>query len=136
RVSFGRNLSDKKKLSNDGATPVGDYKICNISNNHIYYKFLQINYPNLEDAAEALRKSFITQKQFDELKFDFYYEECVNPNTVLGGQIGIHGIGRLNPVFKNLPFVYNWTDGSIALSNEDLDEILSVINTGTKVVIR
>ena len=136
RVCFGRNLTDKKKLSEDGATPVGEYKVCRISDNHRYYKFLQLNYPNLDDAAEALRKSLITQKQFNELKFDFYYEECVNPNTVLGGQIGIHGIGRLNPIFKNLPFVYNWTDGSIALSNEDLDEILSVINTGTKVVIR
>ena len=136
RVSFGRNLTDKKKLSNDGATPVGDYKICSISNDQRYHKFLQINYPNLEDAAEALRKSLITQKQYNELKFDFYYEECVSPNTVLGGQIGIHGIGRLNPIFKNLPFVYNWTDGSIALSNEDLDEILLVIKTGTKVVIR
>ena len=136
RVCFGRNLNDKKKLSDDGATPVGVYKICSITNNHRYYKFLQINYPNLEDAAEALRKSLITQKQYDELKFDFYYEECINSNTILGGNIGIQGIGRLNSIFKNLPFVYNWTDGSIALSNEDLDEILTVIKTGTKVVIR
>lgn len=55
---------------------------------------------------------------------------------MLGGNIGIHGIGRLNPIFKNLPFVYNWTDGSIAISNESLDELLSVINTGTQVVIK
>ena len=136
RVSFGRNLNDKKKLIDDGATPVGVYKICSILDNHRYYKFLQINYPNLEDAAEALRKSIITQKQFNQIKFEYYYEECVSSNTILGGQIGIHGIGRLNPIFKNLPFVYNWTDGSIALSNEDLDEILSVINIGTKIVIK
>lgn len=136
RVSFGRNLSDKKKLSGDGATPIGVYKICNISSDETYYKFLKINYPNLEDASEALRKSLITQKQFNQIKFEFYYEECVSSNTVLGGNIGIHGIGRLNPIFKNLPFVYNWTDGSIALSNESLDEILSIINIGTQVVIR
>jgi murein L,D-transpeptidase YafK len=136
RVSFGRNLYDKKKLSNDGATPIGTYKICNISNDDTYYKFLKLNYPNLDDAAEALRKSIITQKQFNQLKFEFYYEECISPNTVLGGNIGIHGIGRLNSIFKNLPFVYNWTDGSIAMSNESLDEILSVIKTGTQVVIK
>jgi murein L,D-transpeptidase YafK len=136
RVSFGRNLSDKKKLNDDGATPIGTYKICNISNNETYYKFLKLNYPNLEDASEALRKSLITQKQFNQIKFEYYYEECVSSNSVLGGDIGIHGIGRLNPVFKNLPFVYNWTDGSIALSNESIDEILSVIKTGTQVVIR
>lgn len=114
RVSFGRNLNDKKKLSDDGATPIGIYKICNISSNETYYKFLKINYPNLEDASEALRKSLISQKQFNQIKFEFYYEECVDYNTILGGDIGIHGIGRLNPIFKNLPFVYNWTDGSIA----------------------
>jgi len=136
RVSLGRNLSDKKKLSEDGATPIGTYKICSISNHQTYYKFLKINYPNLEDASEALRKSLITQKQFNQIKFEYYYEECVISNTVLGGNIGIHGIGRLNSIFKNLPFVYNWTDGSIALSNESLDEILSVIKIGTQVVIK
>ena len=136
RVCLGRNLNDKKKLANDGATPVGTYKICSISENHIYHKFFKLNYPNLDDAAEALRKSIITQKEFNQIKFEFYYEECVDASTVLGGDIGIHGIGRLNPIFKNLPFVYNWTDGSIALSNEDLDEIYTVIKLGTKVVIK
>lgn len=136
RASFGRNLYDKKKLANDGATPVGEYKICNIQNHKAYYKFLMINYPNLDDANEALRKSIITQKEYNELRFQFYYEDCTNPNTILGGNIGIHGIGRLNAVFKNLPFVYNWTDGSIAISNEDLDELLKVIRKGTKVVIK
>jgi len=136
RISLGRNLKDKKKLSDDGATPIGTYKICNISNDETYYKFLKLNYPNLEDASEALRKSLISQKQFNQIKFEFYYEECVSYNAILGGDIGIHGIGRLNPIFKNLPFVYNWTDGSVALSNESLDEILSVIKTGTQVVIK
>lgn len=78
-----------KKLSEDGATPVGTYKICNISQNYVYHKFLKLNYPNLEDASEALRKSLITQKQFNQIKFEFYYEECVNGNTILGGDIGI-----------------------------------------------
>lgn len=136
RASFGRNLSDKKKSNEDGATPVGLYKICSINNNHTYHKFLKLNYPNLDDASEALRKSIITQKQFNQLKFEFYYEDCTNSETVLGGNIGIHGIGRLNPIFKNLPFVYNWTDGSVALCNEDLDEIISVIKVGTQVVIK
>ncbi|GIK22445.1 MAG: L,D-transpeptidase [Ignavibacteriota bacterium] len=136
RASFGRNLTDKKKRYNDGATPVGTYKICSISDDKNYYKFVKINYPNLDDASDALRKSFITQKEFNQIKFEFYYEECVSYNQVLGGNIGIQGIGRLNLIFKNLPFVYNWTDGSIALSNEDLDEIIKVIKPGTQIVIK
>lgn len=54
----------------------------------------------------------------------------------IGRRYWNYGIGRLNPIFKNLPFVYNWTDGSIALSNEDLDEILTVTKQGTQVVIK
>ena len=136
RASFGRNLQDKKKSANDGATPVGEYKICDIQDDETYYKFLKLNYPNLEDAVDALRKSVITQRQFNEIKFQFYYEDCIDDNTYLGGNVGIHGLGRLNSIFKNLPFVYNWTDGSVAISNENLDELLTVIHKGTKVVIK
>lgn len=136
RASFGRNLKDKKKSSNDGATPVGEYKICDIQNHPSFYKFLKINYPNLDDANEALRKSFLTQRDYNELRFQFYYEDCTNSDTPLGGNVGIQGIGRLNAILKNLPFVYNWTNGSIAISNEDINELLTVVKKGTKVVIK
>lgn len=136
RASFGRNLMEKKKRANDDATPVGDYKICSIEKDPNYYKFLKLNYPNLDDAVDALRGGLITQKEFNEIKFQFYYEDCIDPNTILGGNVGIHGLGRLNIFFENLPFVYNWTDGSIAISNENLDEILTVVKKGTKVVIK
>ena len=136
RASFGRNLLEPKNRADDNATPVGEYKICDIDTAHNYYKFLKLNYPNLNDAAEALRKGLITQQEYDQLKFEFYYEDCPKLKTVLGGNVGIHGIGRLNYIFKNLPFVYNWTDGSIALSDENIDEIYSVVTKGTKVVIK
>jgi murein L,D-transpeptidase YafK len=136
RASFGRNLRDKKKMRNDGATPVGTYKICSIDTSHNYYKYLRLNYPNLDDGAEALRRGNITQREFNDIKFDFYYNDCIQTETVLGNIVAIHGIGRLNYIFKNLPFVYNWTDGSIAISNENIDELLTVIGKGTTVVIK
>jgi len=136
RVSFGRNVHKIKNKAGDEATPVGEYKICSIDTSHQYYIFFHLNYPNLKDAAEALRKGWITQKEFNQLKFEFYYEDCTKYNEVLGGNIGIHGIGRLNFIFKNLPFVFNWTNGSIALSDENMDELYSVIKVGTKVVIK
>jgi murein L,D-transpeptidase YafK len=136
RANFGMNVNTPKSKAGDGATPVGEYKICDIDTVHKYYKFLRLNYPNLNDAAEALRKNIISQKQFDELKFQFYYDDCTSSNTALGGNIGIHGIGEYNSIFKNLPFVFNWTHGSVAVTNEDIDEIYSVVKKGTKVVIR
>ncbi len=136
RASFGRNLRDKKKLANDGATPVGTYKICSIDTSNDHYKFSRLNYPNLEDGVDALRRGSITQREYNDIKFDFYYNDCIQTETVLGNNVGIHGIGRLNYIFKNLPFVYNWTDGSIAISNENIDELLTIAGKGTKVVIK
>jgi murein L,D-transpeptidase YafK len=136
RASFGRNVQAAKSRKNDNATPVGEYQICSIDTSHKYYKFLQLNYPNLMDAAEALRKGVISQQQYDKLRFEYYYDECPKLDTPLGSGIGIHGIGRLNYVFKNLPFVFNWTDGSVALSDEHIDEIYSVVKRGTKIVIK
>ncbi|MFI5236563.1 MAG: L,D-transpeptidase family protein [Ignavibacteriales bacterium] len=136
RVSFGKSVHTPKKRAGDKATPIGVYKICKIYTTHRYYKFFQINYPNLDDGSDALRKGLISQKEFNDIKFDYYYEACTKYNNILGGNIGIHGIGELNYIFKNLPFVFNWTDGSIALSNENIDEIYSVIREGTEVVIK
>lgn len=136
RVSFGKSLHTRKSRAGDKATPVGVYKICKIYTAHKYYKFFQINYPNLEDGADALRKGLISQKEYNDIKFEYYYEGCTRYQKVLGGNIGIHGIGELNYIFKNLPFVFNWTDGSIAMSNENIDEIYSVIKEGTEVVIK
>jgi len=136
KVSFGKSLIEPKTRAEDKATPVGLYKICKIFLNHRYHKYFQINYPNLEDGANALRRGWISQKEFNEIKFQFYYEGCTKYNRLLGGDIGIHGIGELNYIFKNLPFVFNWTNGSIAMSDENIDEIHSVIREGTEVVIK
>ncbi len=136
RVSFGRNVHKIKNKAGDESTPVGEYKICAIDTSHQYNIFFSLNYPNVNDAAEALRKGWITQKVFNQIKFEFYYEGCTKYNELLGGDIGIHGIGRLNYIFKNLPFVFNWTNGSIAMSDENMNELYSIVKVGTKVVIK
>lgn len=136
RVSFGRNVHHAKNRVGDEATPIGEYKICAIDSSEIFSLVFRLNYPNIDDASEALRKGWISQKEFNQIKFEFYYEGCTQYNKVLGGEIGIHGIGRLNYIFKNLPFVYNWTNGSIAMSDEDIGELHKVIKVGTKVVIK
>jgi len=136
RVSFGKSVHTPKSRAGDKATPVGVYKICKIDTVSKYHKFFQINYPNLEDATNALRKGWISQKEFNDIKFQYYYEGCTRFNNILGGNIGIHGIGELDYVFKNLPFVFNWTNGSIAMSNENIDELYSVIKIGTEVDIK
>jgi murein L,D-transpeptidase YafK len=136
RASFGKSISAPKTRAGDNATPVGEYQICSIDTVHKYHKFLKINYPNLNDAANALKKGWISQKEYNEIKFQYYYEGCIDRNRVLGGNLGIHGVGKFNFIIKNLPFVFNWTNGSIALSDEDIDEIYSIVKIGTKIVIK
>lgn len=136
RVSFGRNVNKEKSRDGDYATPVGQYEVCEIITGHEYHIFFKINYPNVSDISDGLRRGQISQKEFDQLRDELLYGDCPRLNTKLGTNIGIHGIGRLNAIFKNLPFVYNWTDGSVALSNENIDELFTVIRKGIKVVIK
>lgn len=136
RANFGKSVHQPKTRAGDGVTPVGIYKICSIDTVHKYRVFLKLNYPNLRDAENALRKGWISQKEFNEIKFQFYYEGCTKYHGVLGGNIGIHGFGRFNYIMKNLPFVFNWTEGSVAVSDEDISELYSVIKIGTRVEIK
>ena len=136
RANFGKNVNMPKTKADDYSTPIGPYQICEIDKDQKYYIELKLNYPNINDITEALRKNMITQEEFDELKFEFYYGGCPKLITALGNDVSIHGIGEYNFIFSNLPFVFNWTDGSIALSNEDIYELSTVISKGTKVVIK
>lgn len=136
RAYFGRNVQFAKTRKGDLSTPVGKYTICEIDSVYKYGKFFRLNYPNISDISEALKKGIITQHLFDTLRDELNHNGCPKSETYLGGKIGIHGLGRLNFLLKNLPFVYNWTDGSIAISNEGIDEIYPLVKKGTRVVIK
>ncbi len=135
-VVFGRNANSFKKIKNDFITPTGEYKICRIDSNNVYYKKMFLNYPNVSDASEALRNKVINLNEFLSISESLSKSGVPYEKSALGADIGIHGIGEYNIIFKNLPFVFNWTNGSIALSNENVDELLSIISIGTNVTIK
>jgi len=135
KVVFGRNNGFEKNSRNDFITPIGNYKICHIDSNYKYYKRLKLNYPNVQDAERSLRKGIISRIEYFTILNALKKNNCSYIYTKLGGNISIHGIGKYNIIFKNLPFVFNWTNGSIALSNENIDELCSVVKIGTKVKI-
>jgi murein L,D-transpeptidase YafK len=133
---FGRNNGSIKLSKNDQVTPIGKYSICRIDTNYTYYKKLYINYPNNLDAGEALKLKIISKEEFLAVINSNKFHKCPYDKTILGGEIGIQGIGEYNLIFKNLPFVFNWTNGSAAISNESIDELLTVVEIGTKVIIK
>ena len=133
---FGRNSNSLKLSNDDFVTPIGKYEICRIDTKYIYYKKMFLNYPNQSDAAEALRMDIISKSDFLKITRSYKNKSCPEGLTPLGNDIGIQGIGEYNLIFKNLPFVFNWTNGSIAVSNEDIDELITVVELGTQVVIK
>jgi murein L,D-transpeptidase YafK len=135
KAVFGKSNSTVKLSAHDNVTPIGEYHICKIDTNSEYHKFLKLNYPNERDAAEALKMGYINKIEFDKILKSLKKDNCNVKDSVYDVLIGIHGIGKYNIVFKNLPFVFNWTNGSIAVSNENIDEIYSVVKIGTPVKI-
>lgn len=135
KAVFGKTAGDVKISKDDNVTPFGDYKICNIDTVSRFHKFLKLNYPNFHDAAEAYLRNYITKDEYEAIQLAYKRDECAPAETKLGAGIGIHGIGTYDLIFRNLPFSFNWTNGSIAVSNKNVDEIYSVIKIGTPVKI-
>jgi hypothetical protein len=64
-----------------------------------------------------------------------YYRRHGHPpqNTALGGAIGIHGIGGGSP---DVHHRFHWTEGCVAVSNEQIERLAELVGIGTRVVIR
>jgi len=135
KAVFGKNNSLVKTSKDDKVTPLGDYKICRMDTAVKYHKFLRLNYPNPSDAAEGLTRGYLTKDEFDAVILTHKLNECTPKETHLGSEIGIHGIGTYDVIFRNLPFSFNWTNGSIAVSNQNVDELYKVLKVGTPVSI-
>ncbi len=136
KIACGRNQNDIKRSVEDYVTPIGEYSICSIEESDNYYKIFKLNFPNIHDAAEAYKNGDITKGDYDNIALSFNTQTCSFGETKLGANIGIHGIGNYNFIFKNLPFVFNWTNGSIAINDESMDELLPYLRIGTKVLIK
>jgi murein L,D-transpeptidase YafK len=135
KAVYGRNSSRVKKSLNDNVTPIGAYKICMIDTSNLYHKFLQLNYPGINDVSEIYKNGYMEKEEYEKIIATLSQNDCLPSEYEFNKRIGIHGIGEYNSIFKNLPFVFNWTNGSIAVSNENIDELYAVTKAGTPVEI-
>ena len=108
-IKLGFNPIGHKVMEGDGRTPEGRYYINRINLNSKYHKSLGISYPNSEDINRAKKSG-------------------VDP----GGEIFIHGGPRKNWLFN---FFRDWTAGCIAVSDSEIEEILSLVPLGTIIYI-
>ena len=113
KVALGTVPVGAKQKHGDHKTPEGDYTI-NAKNAHSqFYLALRISYPNAADRKRA-------------------HTLGVSP----GGDIMIHG---LMPEYAYLGALHretDWTDGCIAVTNQEIEEIWNLVPVGTKVEIR
>jgi murein L,D-transpeptidase YafK len=131
-VSIGRNGSTGQKISQDKKTPLGAFRVSRIKNDSIYHRFIGLNYPDLEYARRALEDGLISPADYAAILAAHEQGREPPADTPLGGFIGIHGIGDGDP---RIHAEYNWTEGCVALSNEEVDELAGWIRLNMVVLI-
>jgi murein L,D-transpeptidase YafK len=117
-----------KEVRGDYRTPVGRYYI---SEKHVsrFHRFLGLNYPNVDDAERGYNRRLIDANQWADIFFANLNGASPTPGTPLGGRVGIHGFGER-------PFLpVDWTEGCIAVRNEEIEYLFDVVPVGTQVVI-
>lgn len=113
-VSLGKMPEGDKRKEGDNKTPEGKYIIESRNDKSDYHLSLRISYPNASDKYRASKAG-------------------VKP----GGAIMIHGMpnGQSWKTWK-----YNktkdWTNGCIAVYNDEIREIWNLVDNGTPIIIR
>jgi murein L,D-transpeptidase YafK len=125
RVGLGTNPVDDKRKEGDGCTPEGDFYICSRNDKSRYHLFMGISYPNSEDAERGKASKLISENEYRRIVDDIQNKRRPPWDTKLGGEIGIHGGGADS----------DWTQGCVALSNEDIEEIFMLLDYNTPVTI-
>src|SRR5260370_39613096 len=109
RVALGREPVGAKTREGDGKTPEGSYKIDWRQDASLYHRALHISYPNSADRERARKLG-------------------VSP----GGSIMIHGLMRKYADLGALHRTTDWTEGCIAVTNDEIDEISEIDRKSTR----
>ncbi len=132
-IAIGRGGAGFKLHRGDDITPYGSYRIGWVGKNSTFKKFFGLTYPSVEDADKALRRGVIDQLTYYRIVSAHQRNATPPQNTPLGGQIGIHGLGRADPRVHQ---AFDWTHGCIALTNNQIDHLSQIVDTGTLVKIK
>lgn len=132
-VAIGRYGTTWSKVTKDDKTPLGRFRVGWVNEKSRYYRFFGLNYPNLDTANRALEENRIDEETWLSIKQAKSRGRTPPQDTLLGGHIGIHGIGRGD---QEIHHKYNWTNGCVALTNEQIDRLGKWIKPGIWVNIR
>ncbi len=113
RIALGPMPRGPKIAAGDQRTPEGDYILDRKNKNSAFYKAIHISYPNEFDRERAARMG-------------------VSP----GGSIMIHGQPNVQTWPEDVTQTFNWTNGCIAVTDGQMDEIWAAVDAGTPIEIQ
>ena len=113
RIALGGEPVGPKTRQGDHRTPEGIYVLDSRNPNSHYYKAFHVSYPNANDKAAARKLG-------------------VSP----GGDIMVHGLPKEYAWVGKSHTLHDWTDGCIAVTNEEMDELWNLVRVGTPIEIK
>ena len=113
RVALGREPRGHKTHEGDGRTPEGLYWLDNWKEDSRFHKAIRISYPNRADRARAR-----------------------SLGKPAGGAIMLHGLPKELMSWGPDHYLFNWTEGCIAVTNEEMDLIWNSVRPGTPIEIQ
>jgi murein L,D-transpeptidase YafK len=113
KVALGGDPVGPKTRQGDHKTPEGTYVLDRRNAHSQFYRSIHISYPSSHDAAQARRLG-------------------VSP----GGDVYVHGLPNGYGWIGSRHRLKDWTDGCIAVTNEEMDEIWKAVPDGTRIEIR
>jgi murein L,D-transpeptidase YafK len=113
RVSIGRSPIGAKTRAGDHKTPEGNYLLDWRNPKSTFHLSIHVSYPNDSDSANA-------------------HHEGLQP----GGDIMIHGMQNGLGWIGHFHRFLDWTDGCIAVTNAEMDQIWRAVPDGTPIEIR
>lgn len=131
-VSLGRAGAAAFRVRGDDRTPLGEFRVVKVKPDSRFHRFFQISYPALEHANWARRERIIDAETYFEIFDAWLYGRTPPQDTPLGGYLGIHGVGNGDVTVHRR---FNWTNGCIALTNDQVDALSRWVRVGTAVVI-
>ena len=113
KVALGATPVGSKTQQGDHKTPEGKYILDSRNSKSQFYKSLHISYPTAEQRIAARKRG-------------------VSP----GGDVFVHGLPNGYAKIGAAHRLRDWTDGCIAVTDEEMDEIWRRVPTGTPIEIR
>lgn len=113
KVALGSDPLGPKRQQGDHKTPEGLYVLDSRNAHSQFHKSIHISYPSSADRIAARQKG-------------------VSP----GGDVFVHGLPQGYAWVGASHRLKDWTDGCIAVTNQEIDEIWKAVADGTPIEIR